>query len=451
MLFRKIESTIYNHLSGPSDKILIIEGARQIGKSFIIRKVGTELYPNFIEINLLEDREGSRLFQDTHSLEDFYLQLSVLAGGRLGNREDTLIFLDEIQAYPHLLTMLKFLRQNGRFRYIASGSLLGISLHQSVSVPMGSVEILKMYPLDFEEFLIANNVGKEVVQKIYDSFTQRVSLPSSLHSRIMDLFRKYLIAGGLPDAVNAYIDTHNVINVRKVQTDIHRLYEVDASQYDEQHRLKIERIYRLIPSIMESKKKRIVVSKIEDKKGKRYSDYTEEFDYLVDSGIALEVKAVTGPRFPLIESETKNLLKLYLNDIGILTDILFRTNIRAILDDEASVNLGAVYESVVAQELTAHGYSLYYYDNKKNGEVDYLIDDYANLSVLPIEVKSGKDYTIHSALNRFVDNPDYNVHYGLVFNNSEKVVKKGKIIYMPIYFVMALQADLQPTTDDIYF
>lgn len=452
MLFRKIESSIVTHLKGESDKILIVEGARQIGKSFIIRKVGSELFSNFVEINLLEDREGARIFEKTKSLEDFYLQLSVIAGGRLGNRKNTLVFLDEIQAYPHLLTMLKFLRQDGRFRYIASGSLLGLSLHQSLSVPIGSIEILKMYPLDFEEFLIANNIGSDVLNEIHFSFEKKVSLPISVHNRIMDLFRKYLITGGLPDAVNVYIASHNVIEVRKVQSDIHRLYEIDASQYDESHRLRIERIYKMIPSAMENKKKRIVLNKIENKIGKRYSNYSEEFDYLVDSGIALEVKAVTGPRFPLIESGIKNLLKLYLNDIGILTGILFRTNIRAILDDDVSVNLGAVYESVVAQELTAHGYNLYYYDNKKNGEVDFLIDDYDSLSVLPIEVKSGKDYTVHSALSKFTENEDYNVKTGIVFCNSAEVSRKGKIIYLPVYYVMCLHADPLPSSEDsIYF
>ena len=322
MLYRKIGSRIEAHFREGSKKILVVEGARQIGKSFIIRKVGSEIFPNFVELNLLEDKEGLRLFERVRTTEDFYLQLSMFAGEKLGSYNDTLVFLDEIQAYPHLLTMLKFLREEGRYRYIGSGSLLGLTLHKSVSVPMGSIEILKMFPLDFEEFLIANNVGPAVIEKIRECFREETSLMEGLHNRLMDLFRKYLLSGGMPDAVNTYLETHNIVAVRQVQEDIHRLYEVDASQYDTEHRLKIETIYRMIPSLMDSKKKRIRMKDIENKSGSRYSNYAEEFDYLVDSGIALEVKAVSGPRFPLIESGTKNLLKLYRNDVGLLTGIL---------------------------------------------------------------------------------------------------------------------------------
>ena len=442
MLYRKIQDKLRSHLSSGSDKIIIVEGARQIGKSFIIREVGKKLFSNFIEINLLEDKDGLGLFGNVTTTEDFYLQLGMIAGDRLGTRKNTLIFLDEIQEYPHLLTMLKFLRQDNRFTFIASGSLLGLTLHHTTSIPIGSILIMPMYPLDFEEFLIANGIGSDVIGYIKQQFRKKESLAESTHLRIMDLFKKYLLSGGMPDAVNTYLSTHNIVKVREVQQDIHTLYRADASKYDFSHKLKIERIYDMIPSMMESKKKRVIIKDIEDKKGARFKSYEEEFDYLIDSGIALEVKAVTGPRFPLIESGTKNLLKLYLNDVGILTGVLYRNNIRAVLDDECSVNLGAVYESVVAQELKAHGHNLFYYDNKKKGEVDYLIDNYATLSVTPVEVKSGKDYTVHSALDAFVDNSDYNVKEGIVFCNSREVRKKGKVIYLPIYYVMCMDADV---------
>ena len=192
----------------------------------------------------------------------------------------------------------------------------------------------------------------------------------------------------------------------------------------------------MIPSVLENKKKRIVIKDIENKKGKRVSDYVDEFDYLINSGIALEVKAISTPVFPLIESSGKNLLKLYLNDVGILTNILYKSNIRAVLDDQKSINLGTVYESVVASELKAHGYNLFYYDNKSKGEVDYLLDDYNTLSVVPLEIKSGKDYTIHSALNNFINNKDYNIQKAYVLSNEREIKQVGKIIYMPIYNIM---------------
>jgi predicted AAA+ superfamily ATPase len=227
--------------------------------------------------------------------------------------------------------------------------------------------------------------------------------------------------------------------MRDIQRDIHSLYGIDASQYDQQNRLKIRRVYDLIPSNLENKKKRVVVKKIENKSGKQFSDYEYEFDYLVESGIALQIDAISNPRFPLLQSVKRTLLKLYLNDVGILTALLYQNNINAILKDERSVNLGTVYEAVVAQELRAHGFDLYYYDNKQHGEVDFLIDDYSSLSVVPLEIKSGKDYYIHSALNHFVSNEEYGINNAIVFSNSREVEKKGKITYMPIYYIMFLE------------
>ena len=436
MLYRKIESLIEQHLKSGSPKILLIDGARQVGKTYIIRHVGEKLFSNYIEINMVEDSLGARLFAETKSVEDFYLQVSMLHGDKLKQKENTLIFMDEIQAYPHLLTLLKFLSQDNCFTYIASGSLLGVTLSETTSIPMGSIRKVRMFPLDFEEFLYANNINELVISSIRKKFEQPETLDEPIHNRMMDLFRKYLLVGGLPDAVNAYIETKNIQTVREIQSEIHDYYAVDASKYDAQRKLKIRRIYDLIPSNMENKKKRVIAQSIEEKKGKTFADYQDEFEYLISAGIALQVQAISTPVFPLIESTGKNLLKLYLNDVGILTGILYGNNIRAILDDERSINLGSVYESVVASELAAHGHKLFYYDNRSKGEVDYLIDDYDSLSAVPIEVKSGKDYTVHSALNSFVKNEDYHIKKAIVLSNERTVKTVGKITYLPIYFVM---------------
>lgn len=436
MLYRKIEKYIENHLRSDSNKVLIIDGARQIGKTFIINHVGSKLFENYIEINLLEDSLQERMFENTKSVEDFYLQLSMVAGDRMKEKENTLVFLDEIQTYPHLLTLLKFLKKDDRYTYIASGSLLGVTLAKTTSIPMGSIEVKHMYPMDFEEFLLANGFNSMAITALHQKFKKQESLDENTHLKVMDLFKKYLLVGGLPDAVNSYLKDKNIVNVRKIQREIHEYYAMDAAKYDLDNRLKIRNIYDMIPSNLESKKKRVRVQNIENKKGSRFTDYKEEFDYLVHAGIALEVKAISTPVFPLIQSSGKNLLKLYLNDAGILTEILYKNNIRAVLDDVRSINLGAVYESVVASELKAHGHNLFYYDNRHKGEVDYLIDDYDSLSVVPIEVKSGKDYTIHSALDHFVDNEDYNIKKAFVLSNEREVRQDGKIIYMPIYNIM---------------
>ncbi len=436
MLYRKIASVIEQHLLSDSKKIMLIDGARQIGKTYIIRHVGQKCFENFIEINMVEDSLGDRLFANTKTLDDFYLQVSMLAGNKMKEKENTLIFLDEIQEYPQLLTLLKFLQQDNRFTYIASGSLLGVTLSETTSIPMGSIRKIRMFPLDFEEFLYANGLNEFAINALRSKFEKLESLDEAMHAKIMDLFRKYLLVGGLPDAVNRYLADKNIMSVREVQKEIHEYYAADASKYDEARKLKIRRVFDLIPSYMENKKKRVIAKSIENKRGKTFADYQDEFEYLISAGIALNVQAISTPVFPLIESTGKNLLKLYLNDVGILSGILYGNNIRAILDDQRSINLGSVYETVVASELIAHGYRLYYYDNRSKGEVDYLIDDYESLSAVPIEVKSGKDYTIHSALNTFVSNEDYHIQKAFVLSNEREVSTNGKITYLPIYYVM---------------
>ena len=440
MLHRKIEKTIVDYLQDGSNKIMVIDGARQIGKSYIIRYVGSELlkdkFTNYIEINFIEDSLGDKLFEKVNNKDDFYLQLSMIAGDKMKDKDNTLIFIDEIQQYPQFLTMLKFLKQDDKFTYICSGSLLGVTLSKTTSIPIGSIDVVHMFPLDFEEFLLANGFNSYAINSLKAKFEKLESLEETTHNKVLDLFKKYLLIGGLPDAVNSFIDKKNIVEVRKIQSDIYDYYGDDASKYDKEHKLKIKRIYDLIPSSLENKKKRIVVQDIENVKGKRFSNYQDEFDYLINSGIALEVKALSTPVFPLIESSGKNLLKLYLNVVGILTNILYKNNIKAVLGDERSINLGTVYESVVASELKAHGYNLFYYDNKANGEVDFLIDDYNNLSVVPLEIKSGKDYTVHSAINRFLSNKDYNVKKGYVLSNERKIFEKDDIIYLPIYMIM---------------
>lgn len=444
MLKRKIQTKIIDYLENRSNKILILNGARQIGKSYIIRHEGQKRFENYIEIDLIEDKKGDRVFEGTRNKEDFYLRLSTIAGDRMKEKENTLVFLDEIQAYPEMLTLLKFLKQDDRFTYIVSGSQLGIALDQTLSKPGGKVEVVKMYQLDFEEFLWANNVGEEFIDHARKCFEQKTALSEALHRQMMELFKLYLLVGGLPDAVNVFLETRNIVRVRAAQEEVYNLYKGDASQYDKEHKLKIERIYELVPSYLENKKKRVRFKEIENKAQARASQYQDEFEYLVKSGICNKVKAISNPKFPLVESESKNLLKLYLNDVGLLTRLLYQYNISAIMEEQKSINLGTVYELVVCSELSAHGFPLFYYDNKKKGEVEFLVNDYDRLSVVPIEVKSGKDYDLHASLDTFVETPDYNIQEAIVLSNEREIRQQGKIAYLPIYFAMFLQPSTPP-------
>lgn len=452
MLFRKIRSYIEEYLRSDENKILLIEGARQIGKSYIIRDVGTELYSNYVEINFVVDDEGEKIFKNVHTTEEFYLKLSMVAGTKLDRYDNTLVFIDEIQHYPQFLTMLKFLKEEHRYRFISSGSLLGIALKGTVSVPVGSVILKKMYQLDFEEFLIANDFGKDAIDYLRKSFENKQSLSLEVHDKVLGLFKRYLLVGGMPDAVNEYLATHNIVKVRETQENIRVLYGIDASRYEKESakKLHIRRIYDMIPSQMENKKKRIVAKDIQNRKGDRFSNYIEEFEYLINSGISIASNAISNPKYPLAESQQKNLLKLYMNDVGILSSQLYQYNVQPILNDIASINLGSVYESVVAQELKAHYNKLFYYDNKQKGEVDFLVDDSSTMSILPIEVKSGKDYTIHSALDNLMAVSDYHIVSSIVLSNEREIKKKGNIYYFPIYYIMFMENKI-PKKEDLYF
>lgn len=452
MLYRKIASKIESFLKSEKKRMLVVSGARQVGKSYIIREVGMRLYSNFIEVNMEEDKQSNRLFENARTVEDFMIALSTIAGAKMKDSEKTLVFIDEIQAYSHLLTLAKFLVEDGRFSYIASGSQLGIALKTTQSIPIGSIELLSMYPLDFEEFLIANGVGELLINEMRRKFEAKEALNESLHMKVMDYFRKYLLVGGMPSAVNTYLSEHNMVSVRNIHRDINLLYKNDAAKYESEslRKLKIQRIYDMVPSNLEKVKKRIVAKDIELKKGKRMADYQDEFEYLISSGITLEVQAISKPSYPLVENSGKNLLKLYMSDIGLLTGILYHNDVQPIMNDKCGVNLGSVYENVVAQELKAHGFKLYYYDNKKNGEVDFLIDSVDLLSVLPIEVKSGKDYYIHTALNNLLKVDEYKITNGIVFSNEAKVYNNGNVIYMPIYFVMFLRSSAFDNSKFVY-
>ena len=436
MFYRKIEERINRYYADKNAKILVIDGARQIGKSFIIRETGKKFFKHFVEINLKDDSEGDKLFENVRTTDDFYLQVSALYGNNLGDVSDTMIFLDEIQVYPHLLTMLKPLKADARYRYICSGSLLGITL-QHTFIPMGSMDEVKMFPMDFEEFLLANNVGKDVISYLKKCFVGQTPPSEGIHKTILGLFKRYLLSGGLPDSVKAFVEAKNVYTMRENQALTYKYYSDDAAKYDKEHSLKIRRIYDYLPSYMENKVKRIQFKKIENAPKASMGRYQDEFDYLISSGCVLGAKAISNPVFPLCESASKNLIKLYYNDVGLLTNLLYKNNIDAVLNKDSGVNLGSVYETACAMELSAHGHDLYYFDSKKVGGVDFLINDYENKSNFPIEKKSGNDQNNFRAIPKLVKEP-YNLQKGYIFGNENGISSKSNLVTFPIYMIMFL-------------
>ena len=438
MFKRKIQNELEKYYCDTNDpKILVVYGARQIGKSFIIRETAKKHFAHYAEVDLKNDYESNKLFANINTTKDFYLLIGSLFGG-INTYEDTIVFLDEIQFYPNIMTLLKPLRLEKKYRYIVSGSLLGITLRQSF-IPMGSITERRMFPMDFEEFLWANNYSEETIDYLCDCFNNLTPISDSVHRYTLRLFQDYLLSGGLPDAVTQYVINRNVIEMRRVHEEIFSFYKDDCSKYDQEHMLKIRKIYDLMSSNMANKVKRIQFKSIEGKDDSNLEKYEDEFDYLFDSGISLPSRAVSNPVFPLTESKSKNLLKVYYNDVGLLTNILYKNNIYAVLDKDSGVNLGSVYETVVATELLAHGHELYYFDSKKVGEVDFLINDFDNLSILPVEIKSGKDQNNYKAIPKLI-NPEgnYKLPKGYTFGNDNVVKKENNLITMPIYLVMFL-------------
>ena len=438
MFKRKIEKLLNEYYLNSDARILIVNGARQIGKSYIVRSTAKKVFPHYVEVDLKSDYEDKQLFKGVRNTQDFYVALSSIFGSQLHDKSDTIVFLDEIQFYPKLITLLKDLKKEDRFRYIASGSLLGITM-KHVFIPMGSVDEVDMHPMDFEEFLWANGVGQEAIEYLRDCFLNLSPIQEGIHARFLGLFKDYLISGGLPDAVTEYVINRNVVRTRAVQSLVHTYYRDDCSQYDNEHKLKIMRIYDMLISFMTNKVKRIQFKSIEEKVGSRGGQYQDEFDYLLASGITLGVQATADPKFPLSQSSSKNLIKLYYNDVGILTNLLFKNNIIPLLYNDVGLNLGSVYETAVAMELSAHGHELYYFDSKKVGEVDFVSNDYDGLTVLPIEIKSGNDQNNFRAIPKLV-NPDgnYKLPKGYVFGNKNIVAFKDNLITLPIYLVMFL-------------
>lgn len=442
MIARKIEQILEEFYEKEEKKALLVTGARQIGKTFSIREFGKR-YSSFVEINFLENKTACSLFEKAENSEDILLRLSMIAEVPLVPGE-TLIFLDEVQECKEIVTAIKFLVEEGSYRYVLSGSLLGVDLKDIRSVPVGYMDIVEMYPLDFEEFAAANGVSERVLRALEDAFTQEKEVDSLIHDKMMELFRLYLILGGMPAVVTKYLTTNNLQEVVKEQKSILEAYKKDISKYDPENKLYLEDIFELIPSELNSKNKRFILKSLNE--NFKFSRYSNSFVWLKDAGVALPAFCAEEPRCPLLLSKATNLFKLFLSDVGLLA-AMYMDNIQIkVLNREKDINFGAIYENAVAQELKAHGFDLYYFNSKKQGELDFLIEQGGK--VLPLEIKSGKDYTKHAALSHVLENEDYQISKAYVFHNGN-VSRKGKVLYAPVYMLMFVKKE-QELKNPIY-
>ncbi len=441
MLTRTVDRILIDHFK-ISKTALLIEGARQIGKTFSIRQFGKK-FKTYIEINFIEQPEAISLFKDLSNTKDLLARLSLFTKQKLIKR-DTLIFFDEVQICPEVITYIKFLVDEGSYNYILSGSLLGIEINDLRSVPVGYLTIKRMFPLTFREFALNLGLNSSILENLKTSFKEKKPVDDFIHKKMMELFRVYLVVGGMPAAVNRYIETNNLNEVIDIQNQIVNLYKKDITQYDKNNKLAIVQIFELIAPQLNSQNKRFIIKDI--KSGVKFDRYENSFLWLKDAGVALPVYNVETPKIPLKLSKSRSLFKLFMSDVGLLASEYSQGIQLKIISGDDKLNYGAIFENYIAQELTACEHDLYYYNNKKRGELDFLIE--YDGEVLPIEVKSGKDYKVHRALSNIMDCGEFNLNRALIFNNSNLKVE-GKLTYAPIYMAMFLKQEIKDE-DSIY-
>ena len=432
MINRKIEKRIRDFFQ-KDRKALLITGARQVGKTYIIREVGKADFESFIEINFLEDETARTLIENAKNSADILLRISALTDQPLIPGK-TLIFFDEVQECKEIVTAIKYLVDEGSYRYILSGSLLGVDLQGIRSMPVGYMDVFEMFPLDFEEFILANGVAQRVIDSLRDAYENQTPVDAFIHERMMELFRLYLIVGGMPSVVARYLATNNLQEVSQEQNAILTLYRQDIAKYDPNNKLYLEDIFTLIPSELNNKNKRFILKNLNE--NFKFSRYQNSFLWLKNAGVALPTFCVTEPTVPLTLNKSANLFKLFLSDVGLLAAMYMDGIQLKLLNREKDINFGSVYENAAAQELKAHGYDLYYFNSKKQGELDFVIERGGD--VLPIEIKSGKDYQRHAALDNVMENRDYAIPTAFVFQN-DNIRVDGRIVYLPIYMLMFLQ------------
>lgn len=432
-MYRK-DSIIIEEWLKRSDKALLVTGARQIGKTWLIREeIAKSGYCKF-EVNFIDQPDLVDYLNVKMSANEFLVKLKMIMPEDCKPQE-TVVFFDEIQKCPEIVTKIKFLVEEGSFKYVMSGSLLGVELKGITSVPVGYLTVLRMYPMDFEEFMIANNVSKTTLEMLKAKFETCQPVDEFIHQKLLSLFFIYLIVGGMPDAVKIYIATKDIREVDKVQRDIVALYKEDFSQHEsEDKKLKLISIYDIIPAELNKQNKKFVFTMLN--KELKFDRYENSFLWLKDAGVALPVYNVEAPVIPLKASKSSNVFRLFSNDTGLLTSAYPAETKLELINKNSEVNNGAHFENAVAQQLTANGLEPYFCKKKNIGELDVLVE--MDGKVVPIEVKSGKAYKAHKSLDNFMKISDYHIEKAYVLSVAN-MEQEGSVVYLPIYMCYLLK------------
>jgi len=434
MLERKAMASMQEWKRSKTHQALLVAGARQVGKTYLVREFARQSYQNVIEINLLDDRDANAAFSTARNSRELFMRITAFADKPLVPGQ-TAIFLDEVQECKEMVTAIKFLVERGEYDYILSGSMLGVELRGIRSAPVGYLTGIDMYPLDFEEYCWANGVSKDMLAEAELCFASAEPIDEFIHKKLLGLFHRYLISGGMPDPVQAFVSSDDINQARTLQGAIVEQYRYDISKYARGRERVVKRIFDLLPSEISQQDKRFVAGDIE---GDSHIDrYLNDFMWLADANVALPAFSVSEPRYPLKASMESKKFKLFSSDVGILTYQCGMDVVRDMLANRSDINFGALYENAVAQELKAHGFEPLYFKNRTIGELDFVVQ-WPYDQVLPIEVKSGKTYKRHSALNKVLEVPNYGIEKAFVFHDGN-VEKSGKLLYLQIYAIMWLR------------
>ena len=429
-MFRKTELFLKKWKESSNKKALLITGARQIGKTYLVRHFGKANYENFVEINFITNPSAINIFSGDLSADTIITNLTAFLGKKLVPGK-TLIFFDEIQECPNARTAIKFLVEDGRFDYIESGSLLGVNYKPVPSYPVGYEEMLHMYPMDFEEFCIANGVQEQTIEYLKNCYTNKQAVTDLIHNTMTDLFKYYVIVGGMPDVVKTFINTRDIGKVIAIQKDILAQYRQDISKYTLENKTRVKNIFDQIPSQLDDKNRRFQLASINE--NARLREYEDAFLWLKEAGVALPCYNLREPKIPLQINEQSRLFKLFMSDSGLLCAMGLENVQFDILQGNMAVNMGAILENVFAQQLKSNGFSLRYLNKRGVGELDFVVQQ-AN-QVVAVEIKSGKDYKFHKALDNALKVPSWNLKEGLVFCMGN-VEKDNHVVYLPWYMVM---------------
>lgn len=431
MITRKADKWIDRHFRN-TKKALLLTGARQVGKTYAMRRAAERLGWHLVEMNFLLQPETINIVKGAGELKEVLLRISAFANEPL-DWEKTLIFFDEVEEYPDVMTWVKAFVDKG-YHLALSGSLLGVELNNVRSVPVGYLDEKQMYPCDLEEFIRAVGVQDAVIDSLREAWKERKPVDAYVHQKMMQLVNLYLLVGGMPAAVQTYLDTNDMQRVLMEQRSILALYKKDIGRYDPEDKLYINDIFDLIPPELNAKNKRFILKNLNEHF--KFSRHENSFTWLRDADMALPTHCAEEPKVPLVLSKASNLFKLFQNDVGLLA-CQYADGIQLrILQGETNINYGAIYENLTAQELHAHGWSLFYFQNKKQGELDFLLEK--DTEIIPLEVKSGKDYARHVALNNVMANAEYGIKEAIVLCNDNLSTREN-VTYAPIYMLMFIE------------